>query len=285
MQKIIFFIAFLCLAHFAKAQDSTKQKTQVDDRVFTFVEQKPEFPGGEKELMGYFDDNIKYPQDALDADVKGKVFLSFIIDRDSSIRNVKVIRGFFPSCDAEALRVCSAMPKWIPGRQKGQNVNVQYTMPVLFAFDDKKQKKRLVPFNERIRPIPTIDKIGTNSIVPPRPILNPEAPEADQIRTFVEQKPEFANGGDQGLKKYLQENVKIPAAAAEVSGKVYMQFVVEKDGSLSNIKVVRGLGYGCDEEAMRVITAMPQWFPAKHKGKEVRCMYTLPVPFGFMDKK
>jgi protein TonB len=171
------------------------------------------------------------------------------------------------------------MPKWHPGKQNGQGVSVQYTLPVLFDFDDKKQKKRLVPLNERIRPIPTIDKIATNSIVPPKIILNPEAPEADQIRTFVEQKPEFANGGDKGLKKYLQENVKIPAAAAEVSGKVYMQFVVEKDGSLSNIKVVRGLGNGCDEEAMRVITAMPQWFPAKQNGKEVRFRYTLPVPF------
>jgi TonB family protein len=281
MKKTLFFITFLCLAHFAKAQDSTKQKTRVDDRVFTFVKEKPEFPGGEKELMGYFDDNLIYPQDALDADVKGKIFLSFIVRKDSFISDVKILRGIFPSCNAEAVRVCSAMPKWIPGRQNGQNVNVQYTLPVIFDFDDQKQKKRLVPLNERIRPVPTIDKIGTNSIVPPKPILNPEAPEADQIRTFVEQKPEFVNGGDKGLKKYLQDNVKIPAAAATVSGKVFMQFVVEKNGSLSNIKVVRGLGNGCDEEAIRVITAMPSWLPAKQDGKEVRCMYTLPVPFGF----
>ena len=96
----------------------------------------------------------------------------------------------------------------------------------------------------------------------------------------VEQMPEFP-GGQEGLVNYLVENLNYPekAKAKKITGKVYVSFVVEKDGSISNVKVLRDIGYGCGEEAMRVVKAMPRWKPGMQRGKNVRVQYTLPLNF------
>ena len=96
----------------------------------------------------------------------------------------------------------------------------------------------------------------------------------------VEQMPEFP-GGQEGLVNYLVENLNYPekAKAKKITGKVYVSFVVEKDGSISNVKVLRDIGYGCGEEAVRVVKAMPRWNPGMHRGKLVRVQYTLPLNF------
>jgi periplasmic protein TonB len=98
--------------------------------------------------------------------------------------------------------------------------------------------------------------------------------------TFVEEMPEFP-GGDAARIKFFSENVKYPQVAREigVQGPVYLTFVVEKDGSISNIKLLRGIGAGCDEEAERVITLMPKWKPGRQNGKEVRVQFNMPISF------
>ncbi len=98
--------------------------------------------------------------------------------------------------------------------------------------------------------------------------------------TFVEEMPEFP-GGDAARIKFFSENVKYPLVAKEtgVQGPVYVTFVVEKDGSISNIKLLRGIGAGCDEEAERVVTMMPKWKPGRQNGKEVRVQFNMPISF------
>jgi protein TonB len=88
-------------------------------------------------------------------------------------------------------------------------------------------------------------------------------------------------GGEIARQTFLQENLQYPALAQEISiqGTVYVSFVVEEDGSLTDIKVLRGIGGDCDEEAIRVIKLMPNWIPGKMKGKSVRCQYTMPIKF------
>ena len=103
---------------------------------FDVVEQMPSFPGGMKALMNYLQENIKYPKDAQDAKKEGRVIANFIVEKDGSISNVKIVRSIFPSLDAEAERIITAMPKWIPGMQNGENVRVKYTIPISFSLGD-----------------------------------------------------------------------------------------------------------------------------------------------------
>jgi len=102
----------------------------------------------------------------------------------------------------------------------------------------------------------------------------------EPIFSIVEEPAQFP-GGDEALLKFIRKNIKYPKQAIKnkISGTVYVQFVVEKDGSISDIKVARGIGGGCDEEAVRVITKMPNWIPAKRKGMPVRFFYVIPITF------
>ena len=101
-----------------------------------------------------------------------------------------------------------------------------------------------------------------------------------EIFQIVEEMPDFP-GGVAKLSEYLQKNIKYPQMAREsgIQGRVFVNFVVEPDGSVSNVKVLRSLGGGCDEEAMRVVKSMPKWKPGKQRGKAVRVSYILPVNF------
>ncbi|TAF94802.1 MAG: energy transducer TonB [Cytophagia bacterium] len=102
----------------------------------------------------------------------------------------------------------------------------------------------------------------------------------ETIFQVVEQQPEFP-GGTSAMMSYLGKNIKYPAAAsrANVSGKVYLTFVVNTDGSIQDVQTLKGLGFGCDEEAQRVIRSMPKWKPGKQSGRSVRVKFNLPVSF------
>ncbi len=101
-----------------------------------------------------------------------------------------------------------------------------------------------------------------------------------EVFTIVEEMPGYP-GGDLKMYEYLGKNIKYPQIAREsgIQGRVFVNFVVEPDGSVSNVKVLRGIGGGCDEEAIRVVKSMPKWKPGKQRGKAVRVSYTLPVVF------
>ena len=104
----------------------------------------------------------------------------------------------------------------------------------------------------------------------------------DIVYVVVEQVAEFP-GGEEALYKYLKDNIVYPNIARQtgIEGKVYIRFVVEKDGSISNVKVMRDIGGGCGEEAMRVVKSMPKWKPAKQQTRTVRSEFNLPVNFSF----
>lgn len=106
-----------------------------------------------------------------------------------------------------------------------------------------------------------------------------EAP-PQEIFTVVEEQPGFP-GGDEARIQFLHENIKYPQLAKEsgIQGTVYVNFVVEPDGSVSNVTVLRGIGGGCDEEAVRVVKAMPKWAPGKQRGRPVRVSFNMPIKF------
>ena len=105
-----------------------------ETKVFDVVEQMPSFPGGNSALMQYLSSNIKYPVVAEENGVQGRVVCTFVVERDGSITDVRVIRSVDPSLDKEAVRVVKGMPRWIPGKQNGSAVRVKYTVPVTFRL-------------------------------------------------------------------------------------------------------------------------------------------------------
>lgn len=112
-----------------------------DDGVFMVVEKMPEYPGGMYELMNFLGKNIKYPAEAVKANIHGRVIVQFVVMKDGSIADMVIKRGVHPLLDAEALRVLATMPKWKPGTQRGKAVNVKLTIPVTFSLEPSEKKK------------------------------------------------------------------------------------------------------------------------------------------------
>ncbi len=113
-----------------------EEEEEFDEEViFTVVEDQPEFPGGEAARQKFLEDNLRYPQMAREAGIQGTVFVTFVVERDGSVTDVRILRGIGGGCDEEAVRVVSMMPRWEPGRQRGQPVRVQFNMPIRFRLN------------------------------------------------------------------------------------------------------------------------------------------------------
>lgn len=137
MKRILFFVMVLMVNMVSVGQDVRKDKdarTEQDGAIFTIVEQMPEFPGGMEALYQFLAANIKYPGGPDDC-VNGKVIVSFVIEKDGTVSDAKVVRKLHPAFDEEALRVVKLMPKWEPGRQDGKPVRVQFNLPINFSLN------------------------------------------------------------------------------------------------------------------------------------------------------
>jgi len=107
---------------------------KVEAEVFLIVEEPPTFPGGEAALYKWLGENLKYPEEAKELGIQGRVFVAFVVEPDGSTSNVVVKRGIGGGCDEEAVRIVKAMPKWAPGKQRGQPVRVQFNLPIKFTL-------------------------------------------------------------------------------------------------------------------------------------------------------
>jgi bla regulator protein blaR1 len=212
-----------------------------ENDVFSVVEEMPQYPGGTDELIAYLSSNIVYPEEAKNNNTQGKVIVNFVVNKHGEVTNVNVKKGIGSGCDEEAVRVVSNMPAWVPGKHKGKTVKVNYELPINFVFDNKVE---------------------------------------DEVFVVVEDMPEFP-GGTKELINYLSNNIKYPEEAKknQVQGKVFVSFVVEKNGEVNNVSVLRGIGSGCDKEAVRVVEMMPKWEPGTQNDKPVRVKYNLPINF------
>jgi TonB family protein len=126
-------------------ENQMKKETPVKSKeikdAYVVPEDMPQFPGGEEARIKYMADNIKYPENALKNGINGRVFITFVVEKDGSITGVEMLRGFDKECDAEAMRVVKMMPNWTPGRVKGQPVRTVFNMPISFKLDDKGEKE------------------------------------------------------------------------------------------------------------------------------------------------
>ncbi|WP_308549648.1 M56 family metallopeptidase [uncultured Parabacteroides sp.] len=240
------------------SEEGAEAVKRARNQIFTVVEVMPEFPGGQGALLKFLKTNVKYPESAMKEGIEGRVSCSFVVGKDGVISDAEVIRGVSPALDEEALRVVNSMPVWSPGKQRGEAVNVKYTVPVTFRLSggEKKTSSRIAK-----RQIKEIDTSG-------------------RIFTVVQHMPEFP-GGQALLLKYLATRIKYPVIAQEngIQGRVSCSFVVDTDGSLKDIKVVRGIDPSLDKEAVRVIREMPKWNPGVQNDMAVAVKYTVPVTF------
>ncbi|QKJ32043.1 M56 family metallopeptidase [Mucilaginibacter mali] len=207
------------------------------------AEQSAEFPGGIEYFNRYLSTYVRYPAEAKKRGVQGKVFCSFVVEKDGSISNIKVVRGIGAGADEEAVRVIAGMPKWNPGMQNGVKVRQLYTVPISFVLAD-----------------------------------------GNETFTAVEQSAMYP-GGMSAFGRYLGNNIRYPQEAREkrIQGKVYVSFVVEKDGSLSDVRALRDIGGGLGDEAVRVIEQSPRWNPGMQNGNLIRQRVTTPVSFTLTD--
>ena len=238
--------------------------TSEEDTVYQTVEEMPEFPGGEQAIFDFIGQNVKYPQEAQEKGIAGRVLVNFIIEKDGSVSNVKVLRGIGGGCDEESVRVISAMSKWKPGKQNGKPVRVSFIIPIIFKLDNDISTAKS---DEK-------ENVGQADI----------KSDGEVIYQTVDEMPEFP-GGVEALMDYVSRNVKYPESAKEnnLQGRVLVKFVIEKDGSVSNVEVGRGWGNELDDEAVRVVKAMPKWKPGKQEGKPVRVSFMLPINFKLGD--
>ncbi|GAB1405059.1 energy transducer TonB [Lentimicrobium sp.] len=111
-----------------------EEEEVAEAEIFTVVEDQPSFPGGDEARIRFLQENIKYPQMARESGIQGTVYVTFVVERNGSVTDVRVMRGIGGGCDEEAVRVIKAMPKWIPGKQRGKPVRVQFNMPIKFTL-------------------------------------------------------------------------------------------------------------------------------------------------------
>ncbi|MBV8390031.1 MAG: energy transducer TonB [Mucilaginibacter sp.] len=236
------------------------KNTDNKETLYTSVDVEPHFQGGITNFYNYLQQNIGYPKRALIQRVQGKVFVGFVVEKDGSLTNIKILRSVSPEIDAEAGRAISNSPNWFPALLNGLQVRAQYVVPITFKLPPENIIKQQL-LMDSLRNLPPDRKIFT----------------------AVEQEPTFP-GGIEKFYNFLQSNIRYPVAAFKnkVQGRVFISFIVERDGSLSDVRVVRGIGSGCDEEAARVISISPRWKSGIQNGRPVRVAYTIPVSFDLM---
>lgn len=242
-----------------------------DNPIFEVVEHMPEFTGGGMPaLMEYLSKNIKYPEAAMKKGIQGRGIVQFVVEKDGSIINVKILRGVDPELDKEAVRVVSAMPKWKPGTQRGEAVRVRFTVPVMFRLTEDKIPVKYAPIENKINELVVVGYAPEGTTVP----------EEGTIFEVVEQMPEYP-GGMPAMMEFISKNIKYPAAAqqAKIQGRVTIQFIVNTEGNIINPRVLRSADPLLDAEAIRLTTIMPKWKPGMQRGQAVNVKYTVPIMF------
>lgn len=240
----------------AAAQQKLKYpKAPAANAIYDAVE-KPALPaGGVEAFAQYLADHQQYPTAALQAGAQGTVTVSFVVEKTGSLAEVAVAQPGNALLDAEAVRLIKAAPRWTPARHRGGVVRQRQTVPITFQ----------IPGETAAATAPAASGATAGS--------GTEVVTADR--------PARPVGGTEAFFEWIQTNQKYPALALQrkVDGKVMMEFLVEKDGSLTDIKVIKRLGSGLDEEALRLLKAAPKWEPALYKGQPVKQKMVLPVVF------
>ncbi|MDO6390268.1 energy transducer TonB [Pontibacter sp. BT731] len=228
------------------------QKSERQD-VYTFVEQMPVFEGGEAGMMQYIGQNLRYAEGLHG----GLLVASFVVNPDSSVSDVAILKGLHPELEKESVRVIESMSgKWVPGRQNGKLVAVRFTLPIRFEGSEQKQLKQ-----ENKRQLPEKEVQALQSDVP---------------FTKVDQMPTY-QGGEDELLHFLREAV---PSSRNQKGLSVFTFVVNRDGSISDVEVIKSQHAATDKKiADALLSTSGKWTPGQQFEYKVRVRYTLPINY------
>ncbi len=287
MKRIILLVSILIMCgvlvfsksnyHLFETKVSTRITDEDTNKIYTYVEDMPSYPGGDSARMNFILKNIKYPTLAKEQGIEGTVYIQFVVEKDGSLTDVKLLREIGGGLGEEAIRVVKLMPKWNPAKHRGVPVRALFYLPIKFTLSGI-DVPNTSNYNDEMEEAIDID--SDSEIVITIDDMESKIPEDSLIFTFVQEMPSYP-GGEKARINFIAQNIKYPSVAKNkgIEGTVYLQFVVEKDGSLTNFKLLRGIGYGCDEEAIRVLKLMPKWNPGKQRNKFVRCNFNIAITF------
>ncbi len=236
-----------------------KSSEQEQDPPFIKVEKMPTFNGGGNLVVfqNWIQNNIRYPKEAMEKGIGGRVIFQFVVERDGTPTSFNVLQSpAEKSLIDEVERVFKTSPKWEAGEQNGEKVRVIYTVPVVFtalntSANDAAKSSALVP-------------LGDN-----QPYIK------------VEKMPTFQGSDLNVFRNWVQSQIQYPAEAMEknISGRVIFSFVVEKDGSTSSYEVLSSPDKILADEVERIFKSCPKWEPGTQRGEKVRVKYTVPIVF------
>ena len=229
-----FFTFLLTFSFTGKAQDSTEE----EEKAPVPLEEDAVFPGGMREFYKYIGRNVRYPQEAKQLNIEGKVIVLFTVTKTGEIADAKVIRGIGSGCDEEALRVIKASPNWIPGKQRGVPVNSRMAVPITFKLGGG--------YSRVLK-----DRVARPSI------------------------------GMEAFYAYAKKETKYPKKAKKnkIEGTVILSVNISPLGSIEDITIIKGLGYGLDEEAIRLVKEGPEWLGEIKNNQRVSSVVELKIEF------
>ena len=225
---------------------------------YTVVDVMPAFPGGDDALLKYIAVNTRYPKEAKDKNIQGRVITRFMVNEDGTVSDVSVLKGVDTLLDNEAVRVVATIPKFAPGMLNGIAVPVWYMIPISFTLSGNSPQRQS-----------RFEVHGT-----------------DTIYLSTNERPSFT-GGNEALLKFKAENIKYPPEVKSLGleGLVVVRFNIEKNGSVSDVRIMQGASPSLDAEAIRVTKSMPAWQPGKEKGKAVKYLYMTSYEFLLTPRK
>lgn len=260
-------LCFLGLTFGAQAQKRKMPPKPDASTVYDSVS-KPAVPfGGTEKYAQFLADHQKYPALAMQKGIQGTVPISFIVEKTGTISNVKVDQPLSPELDAEGIRLIKSGPKWTPAQHLGKVVRQRVVVPVSFVMSPGSEVVTVGPKGTPAAPANAADIAAS---------ANPDRPPV-----VAPDKPTRPVGGTEAFFDWIEKNQKYPdlARRRKIQGKVMVEFMVQADGTLTDARVIKKMGSGLDEEAIRLIKAAPKWEPATYKGKPLKQKMVLPVLF------
>ena len=254
-----------------------------DDKPFIKVEKMPTFNGGGNLVVfqNWIQNNIRYPKQAMEKGIGGRVIFQFVVERDGTPTSFNVLQSPDKSLSDEVERIFKTSPKWEAGEQNGEKVRVLYTVPVVFTtpsaetqeFEQQKQNFEAQKQNfEQQKQNFEVQKQNFEQ-------------QKDLAYIKVEKMPTFQGGDLNTFRNWVQSQIQYPKEAMEknISGRVIFSFVVEKDGSTSDFTVLQTPDKLLADEVERIVKSCPKWEPGTQRGEKVRVKYTVPIVFAIQE--
>jgi len=257
MKKLIFLIIVFSLSSQTHAQELLMESELVES---PDVSDAKFNGGGFEKFNEYIQQQFNYSK----VKKAGKMVAAFTIDKEGSVKNIKLIEFIDMDSATELIRVLNNCPKWIPAKRGGNPISIEVKYPMVF-----KERPKAIQENRLSN--------TADATVKPAAVQNDATLENDPIYNTagVEKRPDFP-GGMGAFYKYIATKYRAPYIHG-LKGKVFVTFIVEKNGSIEEIKVLRDIGHGTGEEAIRVLSHCPKWIPGEQQGKKVRVFYSLPI--------